>query len=115
MRTDIAIEKLCDVAPYLGDIAEGIKKDEEFKTFILKYQGEQKNNLAFVFRVLPMILKKFKNEVFSVLAIIGEKSVDEIKEQPFGVTVSQVKELIEDEDFRSFFPSFSANTNAAEE
>lgn len=103
MRTDVAIDKLCEIAPALGDIAEGMKTDEEFKNFILKYRKDKTDNISFLFRILPLLLKKFKSQIFEILSVIGEKNVEDIKAQPIGVTINQLKELFKDEDFRSFF------------
>ena len=103
MRTDIAIDKLCDITPFVADICEGMKEDEEFKNFILKYKNDKKDNLTLILRILPLLLKKFKNEIFSILAIINEKTIEEIKSQSLGTTISQIKTNVKDEDFRGFF------------
>lgn len=114
MRTDIAIDKLCDIAPIIGNVADGIKKDEDFKKFILEYKGDRKNDLTFIFSILPLLVKKFKNEVFEILSIIEEKNIEEIKAQPFGNTFSQLKDLFKDEDFKSFFSLFTASAKTQE-
>lgn len=105
MRTDIAIEKLCSVVPFIADIAEDLKNNQEMKDFVLQYNADKKNKV-FMIRVLPLLLKHYSKEVYEVLAILGDKTADEIKEQPFGTTFNQLKGLVEDEDFRSFFSSF---------
>ena len=39
MRTDIAIDKLCNVAPVIADMTEKLSKDEEFKAFMQNYKA----------------------------------------------------------------------------
>ena len=114
MRTDIAIEKLCNVAPVVADLAEKLSKDTEFKSFILAAK-ETSNNTVFLLKVLPLLLKNYAVEAYEILSIWNEKSVEEIKAQPFAVTVRQVKSLFEDEDIRSFFTSSTANEETLEE
>lgn len=102
MRTDVAIEKLCNVAPVVADLADKLSKDTEFKSFILAAK-ETSNNTVFLLKVLPLLLKNYAVEAYEILSIWNEKSVDEIKAQPFAETVKQIKALFADEDVRSFY------------
>ena len=34
MRTDVAIEKLCEIAPILSEFSEKLAKDEEYKKYL---------------------------------------------------------------------------------
>ena len=114
MRTDVAIEKLCNVAPVVADLAEKLSKDTEFKSFILAAK-ETSNNTVFLLKVLPLLLKNYTVEAYEILSIWNEKSVEEIKAQPFAETVRQIKALFADEDIRSFFTSSTANEETLEE
>lgn len=104
MRTDVAIEKLCNVAPVVADLAEKLSKDTEFKSLVLSTK-ENVNNTVFLLKALPLLLKNYAAEAYEILSIWNEKSVDEIKAQPFAETVRQIKALFADEDIRSFFTS----------
>lgn len=108
MRTDVAIDKLCNIAPVLDTLAVKISKDKEMKDFILQYK-EEKSNQVFLLKIVPLLLKNYKNEMFEILAVWCDKTIDEIKSQSFGSTISQIKKLIEDEDFRVFFQSSYTN------
>jgi len=105
MKTSIAIDKLINIAPIIADMRPKLQKDENFKKFMETYKsGDGKaDNLDFVLRILPVFLKDYKKEVYELLAIVCDKTVKEVEEQSFGQTVKTVKELIEDDDFKSFF------------
>lgn len=108
MRTDVAIEKLCNVAPVVADLAEKLSKDTEFKSLVLSIK-ENVNNTVFLLKALPLLLKNYAAEAYEILSIWNEKSVDEIKAQPFAETIRQIKALFADEDIRSFFTSSPAS------
>lgn len=114
MRTDVAIEKLCNVAPVVADLAEKLSKDTEFKSLVLSTK-ENVNNTVFLLKALPLLLKNYAAEAYEILSIWNEKSVDEIKAQPFAETVKQIKALFADEDIRSFFTSSPASAETSAE
>lgn len=114
MRTDIAIDKLCNVAPVIADMTEKLSKDEEFKAFMLNYKAEQSNRV-FLFKVIPLLLKNYREDIFEILAVWSDKPVEAIKAQPFAETVNEIKTIWADEDFRSFFSSSSVSANTAAE
>lgn len=114
MRTDDAIEKLCDIAPIIADIGEKAKNDKEFKDFLASY-NKSRDNRMFVLRVLPVLVKNYKEDMYSILSIWTEKPIEEIKEQSIGATVKELKAIFEDEDIRAFFSSFSEPKKTAEE
>lgn len=105
MQTSIAIEKLINVAPIIADLRPKLKGDEKFKAFIEEYKKNDGNvdNVDFLLRFLPLISKSCEKEIYEILSIFCDKSVDEIKAQSFGKTIGVVKELLTDEDVRSFF------------
>lgn len=114
MRTEDAIDKLCDIAPIIADIGDKAKNDQEFKDFMAGY-SKAKDNRTFVLRVLPVLVKNYKEDMYSILSIWTEKSIDEIKEQSLGVTIKELKAIFEDEDIRAFFSSFSEPKKTAAE
>lgn len=109
MKTGIAIDKLINIAPIIADLRPKLKDDETFKNFISKYAENRENgkdgidNFDFVLRVLPVFIKNYKAELYEILAILCDKSVNEVEEQSFGETIKLIKELLADDDFKSFF------------
>lgn len=113
MRTDVAIDKLCNIAPVIADLSEKLANDAEFKSFM----NGRKNmsNREFVFKFLPHVLKNYREEAFNILAVWNDKTVDEVKSQPIGETIAEVKSIFNDKDFRSFFSSSSASDSVVDE
>lgn len=114
MRTDVAIDKLCNIAPIISEMTEKISSDEEFKT-IMKSFKETPSNKVLLLKLFPILLKNYREEIFEMLAVWEDKNVDEIKAQPFAETINQIKALWENKDFRSFFSSSKTNANVADE
>lgn len=114
MRTDVAIDKLCNIAPIIANMAEELAHDEEFKKITIDYAAKKMTQGVFMLRVIPIILKSHRENAFEILSVWKGKSVDEIKAQSIGVTINEVKEIFNDEDFRSFFSSSSASGSVAE-
>ena len=113
MRTDIAIEKLCNIVPFVADIAENLKSNQEMKDFILQYNAD-KTNKVFMIRILPLLFKHYNSQIFEVLALLNDKTVEDVKAQPFGETYNQIKDIIGDEDFKGFFSLFIENKKPKE-
>lgn len=113
MRTDVAVEKLCEIAPILSEFSEKLSKDEEYKRLMSSIKNGATNKV-FIFTVLPFFLKNYKKEAFELLAIWSDKTVEEVKAQTFGETIKQIKELFADEDFRAFFSSSDEKKETSE-
>lgn len=111
MRTDVAIDKLCNIAPVLSELSEKLANDAEFKTFM--NEKSEKTNRDFLFKVVPHLLKNYREEAFYILALWNDTTVEALKAQPFGKTVTDIKAIFTDEDFRSFFSSSSVSGSVA--
>ena len=107
MRTDVAIDKLCNIAPVLAELSEKLSNDTEFKAFMSE-KGDTTNR-NFLFNVVPHLLKNYREEAFYILALWNDTTVEAIKEQPFGKTIAEIKAIFNDEDFRGFFSSSTAS------
>lgn len=113
MRTDVAIDKLCNIAPVIADLSNKLANDEEFKAFM--QEKKERSNIDFLFEFIPHLLKNYREEAFNILAVWNDKTVEEVKGQPFGKTITEIKAIFEDEDFRSFFSSSSASGSVTDE
>ena len=110
LSTEKAADVLCEIAPY----AINIMTDEEL-------MGELKNAIDFreadtmaekiallvgkISKILPILLKKRKNDLFGVLGAINEKSIEEIAKQNIIKTMSQIKDISKDKELLDFFKS----------
>ena len=113
MRTDVAIDKLCNIAPVFADLSEKLANDTEFKAFMAG--KKTMTNREFIFKMIPHLLKNYREEAFNILAVWNDKTVDEVKCQPLGETIAEVKSIFNDKDFRSFFSSSSASDSVVDE
>lgn len=112
MRTDIAIDKLCDICPIIADISDKAKNDIELRGILVSGQTAGK---AAILRLIPKLKAKCEQELYEILAILYDKTVDEIKAQSAIDTLKQVMSLAEDKDFISFFSLFSGKATTPDE
>lgn len=108
------MDVLCDLVVPIATIAEDRQILEAFFERVTVDEGmsykERKvlgiMQVAQNFKIIiPGLLRNHRNDVYEILSIINEKEIEEIKNQSPIETVKQVKELLEDEEFTSFFSS----------
>lgn len=58
-----------------------------------------------VFRLIPILLRKFRRETFTILGAMNGKTADEIAEQNGLKTIADIKAVF-DSDLLAFFTSF---------
>lgn len=113
-ETDKALDVIADITPYLGELFsdEDIKK--VFSDTIVKDEEETKDDFEKrinklgnkrMIESVKILLKKHKVIVYTILANIFEKDVEEIKKQSIFVTTKQILDLLNDEDFKNFLGS----------
>ncbi len=110
LSTDKGLDVLCELTPYASAILEDVE--------LLNTLGEQADfegmNLfgqiavvsGRVSKIIPLLLKGHRPEVYGILSVLNEKSVEEIAAQPVSDTVRQVKEVFQDNELLNFFKSF---------
>lgn len=111
LNTDKALDVMSEVTPHLLSIVNdktilgilneksGFPKDaseEEIKQLAFE------RGISIVTRLVPVLLREHKNDVLNILAIINQKTYDEVADQTIMVTISQLKELINDREFIDF-------------
>lgn len=110
LDTSRAADVLCEAGAY----ALNILTDEELAAE-LKSKIDSPDNLSrlelYVLGVqkistlLPIILKKHRDDVFGILAAVNGCAADDIASQNIMVTMQQVKEIVSDKDMIDFFKS----------
>lgn len=110
LSTDRAVDVLCELAPYVGNIAN----DEDVVGTIGKVMenGQNLNQygqmMLLVGRIgefVPLLLKTHRSDVYGILSVMNERNVAEIASQNLMDTMQQIKELFHDEEFLAFFKS----------
>ena len=102
---------LCELTPYIVNIvsdkeimdAVGKAVDKNTITQVgIMLLGAQK-----ITAVIPLLLKTHRPDIYSILSIVGEKSVEEVAAQNIMATMWQMKELLNDKELVSFFKSWA--------
>ncbi len=110
LSTDQALDTMCELAPYIGNIAN----DETVVGTIGKVMEDvEELNRYGQFMLLagrigeftPLLLKTHRADVYGILSVMNERTVAEIAAQKLIDTIRQVRELFQDEDFLTFFRS----------
>ena len=112
LSTDRAVSALCELTPHVESVFVDNDLMEELKTALdfakAKTRAEQLALILGKFsKIIPILLGKKKNDVFGILAVLNEKTVEEISAQNIIVTMNQIKELSTDKDLIDFFKSWA--------
>ena len=110
LSTDEVLGALCELTPYINNIVtDGVLLDElkakvkatgnETKAEIMVMGAEKVNKLV------PIVLKGHKDDVYGILAVLNDTDVDAIGKQNAIKTMSQIRDLIKDKEFLDFFKS----------
>lgn len=110
ISTERAADILCELTPYVSNIASDdellgeLRRVIDPKKVVNKAEwivlGVEKIN-----KLVPIILKKRKNDIFGIIGVLNDKTVDEIAKQNFLATMRQIKEIIKDKELLDFFKS----------
>lgn len=110
MTTDRAMDVLCEITPYIANITADEELLEELRSAIDPKAVKTKAELMVkgvekITKLVPIVLKKRKTDVFGILAALNEKTSEEIGKQNIIATMAQVREVVKDKDLMDFFKS----------
>ena len=118
LDTSRAADVLCEAGAYALNILTDEELAAELKSKI-DGSGELSRLELYTFgaqkisKLLPIILKKHRDDVFGILAAVNVCAVKDIASQNIMTTMKQVKELVSDKDMIDFFKSCApVETNA---
>jgi hypothetical protein len=108
--TDKALDVFCELVPYVDSILVDEELIGEIKRKVKLPKGSTRADLLNVGvekmnKIVPILLKKKRGDIYGILSVLNEKSVEEVGKQNFLVTASQVRELLKDRDLIDFFRS----------
>jgi hypothetical protein len=106
-NSDKAAEKLCEVSVWLKPILS----DEDVLAIISDEVDMQGKTTAYavamgfsrILDAIPLILKRHREALFSIVATINEASLEDVKNQPFSDTIDQTMEIVGDPIFQKLF------------
>ena len=117
LSTDKAADVLCEVSTY----ALNIVTDEELRDSLkAQIDAEKPQTVGERYAIgaqrigqwIPILLKKHRDDVFSILAAINGTTIAAIKKQNIIKTMLQVREAVKDKDLMDFFKSCASEAKA---
>ena len=118
LSTERATDVLCELTPYIANIVEDSELMKSLRDAIDIDKVKTKAELIAIgagkaTRLIPIILKKRRSDVYGILAVLNEKSVEQIAMQNFLITMKQIKDMSKDKELVDFFKSW-ADTEESE-
>lgn len=118
LSTEKAASILCEITPFIANISSDEELLKELREVVDVKNANNRAELMLVgatklTRIIPILLKRRKDDVFGILATLSETSADEIAKQNILTTVAQIREIIKDKELLSFFSS-SVNVGESE-
>jgi hypothetical protein len=110
LSTDRVMDLLCEIATPVTNIMTDEELIEELKSAVdFETANTMAEKIALITgkfaKILPLILKKRKADLFSILASLNEKTIEEIGSQNVIKTMSQIKDIAKDKELLDFFKS----------
>ena len=102
----ISSEKAFDMLPSVVDLYDKLDLDNYRKKLAEETKGKILDEKTVGIDLMKFVLKnsgKIKNEVFEIVALFEEKTVEEVKAQNFMSTVNTFKNIFADKEAVSFF------------
>lgn len=111
LNTDNGLDVLCEIVPYIGNIIEDEKLTAELRR---KTALEPSASMAEVYaagidklaKIVPVVLKTHRSDVYAIVAAINGKTPEDIAKQNFLKTAADIRDIVQDKEFRDFFKSW---------
>ena len=110
ISTDNAMDVLCELTPYVTNIVTDENLVAELKKAIdFKDANTMAEKIALtagkITKIIPIILKNRKHDVFGIVGVLNDKTIDEIAKQNIIVTMKQIRDIAKDKELLDFFKS----------
>lgn len=109
LTTERALDALCELTPYLNNIITDENFWKEVQSKLPKGENNRQNVLLFgakkINKLIPMLLKEHRKDIYGILAIINEQDVEKVAKQNVLQTAKQIRDLFKDEELLDFFKS----------
>lgn len=117
LTTDEGLDVLCEITPFIGAIVTDEELVAELKRKIKLGDDASKAQVWVaatdkLSKLMPIIFKTHRADVYGIIGAINGKPQSEIETQNFIKTMTEIRDIIRDEEFRNFFKS-SWNTEQA--
>lgn len=110
ISTDNAMDVLCELTPYVTNIVTDEDLVGELKKAIdFKEANTMAEKMALtagkITKIIPIILKNRKNDVFGIVGVLNNKTIEEVAKQNIIVTMKQIRDIAKDKELLDFFKS----------
>ena len=108
--TDKALDVICEITPFVDEIATDEELISTLKEKIKLPEGATRADMLRigaekVNKIVPILLKKKRAAVYGILAAVNETTADKIGKQSMITTAKQIKEAVGDKELIDFFKS----------
>ena len=114
--SEISTERAADVLCELTPLVDGIITDEDLMQSLSAVVNKEQTETMSVGqkmllvssklgKIVPILMKKRRAEMFGILAVLNEKTPEQISAQNMLVTMLQVRDLVNDRELIDFFRS----------
>lgn len=110
LSTDRALDVLCELTPHVSGICEDadlvgtLGSDMQFDGMNL--YGQFALLAGRIGKIAPILLRTHRSDVYGILSVLNERTVNEIADQPIADTIRQIQEVFRDSELLTFFKSF---------
>ena len=110
ISTERAMDVLCELTPYVTNIVTDETLVAELKEAIdFKEANTMAEKIALtagkITKIIPILLKNRKSDVFGIVGVLNGKTIDEIAKQNIIVTMKQIRDIAKDKELLDFFKS----------
>lgn len=109
LGTGEALDVTLEIAQPISNLVEDEKLVAELRKTLPKGATNKIAVMHFglmkVVKLLPIVLKDHRNDVYAILSPFNGLTVEEIDKQKFPITCKQVYDLLNDKEFLDFFKS----------
>ena len=110
LSTDKALDVICEITPFVDDIATDEELISTLKEKVKLPEGATRADMLKIGadkinKIVPIILKKKRSAVYGILAALNESSIEKISKQSMISTAKQIKEAVGDKELIDFFKS----------
>lgn len=103
MQTKRAIDKIYLAIPIIKALRGKLKNNKEFIDILTDARQDGKDDFDLLLEIFPFMYENCIDEIYNLLAIVYDKSIEVVQEQPIMDTIKDLKLLWNNADFRRFF------------
>lgn len=104
----ITTEKALNILPHVVEVYEKLNVDAYIKKVRTQSKNKKVDQTQVGIELFKFILKnigKAQEEIFTVVAALEDKEVEEIKNQSLAKTIASIKQVFEDKELLELFKS----------